>query len=66
MKSFSNAILIYLIGNKIDMYEKREVNKEEAKSFAKENNLRYFEISCKSGEGIKDFLNDLTNELNNL
>ena len=51
--------LIYLIGNKIDLNERREVDKEEANEFAKSENLRFFEISCKTGEGIKEFMDDL-------
>ena len=60
-KNHSNNKLMYLIGNKID--EKRKINKEEAMNFANENNLRYFEISSKTGEGIKIFYNDLINEI---
>ena len=61
-KEYSNAKLMYLIGNRIDM-EEREVDKKEAMNFANENNLRYFEISSKTGEGIKIFYNDLINEI---
>ena len=38
-----------LIGNKIDL-GKREVSREEAENFAKENNLQYFEISVKENK----------------
>ena len=62
-KSSSNAKLIYLIGNFIDKKKEREVNEKEAKTFAKENNLRYFETSCKTGKGVKEFWNDLVNEI---
>ena len=63
VKECSNAKLIYLIGNKIDKYLDRKVSEEEARSFAKEKNLRYFEISCKTGEGIPSFFNDLIAEI---
>ena len=63
-KDLSSVKLIYLIGNRID--EEREVDKEEAMKFAKENNLRYFETSCKTGEGVEDFFNDLINEVSKI
>jgi len=53
--------LIYLIGNKID--ENPAFDLEEAKNFALENHLRYFEISCKTAKGIKEFLDDLKREI---
>ena len=58
-KQIDECELIYLIGNKIDLNERREVDKEEANEFAKSENLRFFEISCKTGEGIKEFMDDL-------
>ena len=62
VKAVLNTNLIYLIGNKIDDYE-HEFDLEEAKNFAVENNLRYFEISCRHRIGIDDFLYDLKNEI---
>ena len=59
---FKQIKLIYLIGNKIDQEENRIVDKEEVLEFAKENNLKYFEISCKNNTGVKRFLYDLFNE----
>ena len=61
--SINTIKLIYLIGNKIDLEEFREVYKEEGQRFAKENNLRFFEAPCKTGEGIGVFLDDLKNEI---
>ena len=60
---FKASNLIYLIGNKIDLNEQREVKKEEAIEFAKSKNLRFFEISCKTDEGIKEFFDDLVHKL---
>ena len=61
-KEKSNTNLMYLIGNKIDLYEKRQVNEEDARNLANELNLRYFEVSCLCGSGIEDFVQDLENE----
>ena len=62
-KEFESCKLIYLIGNKIDLNEQREVKKEEAKEFAEKENLRFFETSCMIDEGIKEFFDDLVNNL---
>ena len=55
--------LIYLIGNKIDIKEKREVTKEEAEEFAKLNNLKYYETSAKDGTNVDLIFNDIGQEL---
>ena len=63
---YAGTDLIYLLANKIDLIKEEKVEykfEEEAKNFAKENNLRYFPISCKTGEGIKEFIDDLVNEV---
>ena len=54
--------VLFLVGNKIDL-KNREVTKEEALSFAKTNNIRYFETSAKTGDGIKEIFNLLFEEV---
>ena len=56
-------LLIYLIGNKIDLYDKRQVSDEEIMKFAEDNNLRCFLTSCLTGEGVQNFFDDLVNEI---
>ena len=53
MKDFQN-ILIYLIGNKTDLEDKRQVPKESAKKFAEENNLVFYETSALNGSNIEE------------
>eukprot|EP01132_Coremiostelium_polycephalum_P003202 gene3202-4010_t len=43
-----------LIGNKSDLESGRQVPREEAEQFAKDNNLLYFEVSAISGDGVKE------------
>ena len=62
-KENSNTKLIYLIGNKIDLLMERKVTEEEARNLAKELNLKYFETSCSTNEGIYNFVYDLANEI---
>ena len=51
-----NSGVIIIIGNKIDLKEKREVNNEEAEKFCKENKYDYFEVSAKEGTNIDNML----------
>ena len=62
-KDNSGTNLIYLIGNKIDLLNERKVEKDIARSFAEKNNIKYFEISCATSEGVQEFFDDLKNEL---
>ena len=62
-KERSNANLMYLIGNKLDLYENRQVNEEDARNLANKLNLRYFEVSCLNSFGIKEFVKDLEKEI---
>ena len=43
---------VIIVGNKID--KEREVSQEDANNFAKENGITYFEVSAKTGEGVKE------------
>ncbi len=54
-KGNDSSIIIYLLGNKIDMND-REVSKEEAKSLADELKMKYCEISCKLNINITEVI----------
>ena len=54
VKDDVNSIVIILVGNKVDCVEKRVVTTEMAEQLAEENNLKYVEISCKSGLNIQE------------
>lgn len=47
-------IIIVLFGNKIDMQNNREVEREDGESYAEEHGFFFSEISAKTGENIKD------------
>ena len=54
-------ILICLIGNKIDMKDKREVSYEDGINFAEENDLLFFFFFSKEGNNIQEiFLESAT------
>ena len=52
-----------LIGNKIDLYNKREVTREEAELLAKEHQMIFIETSAMTGEGINDLFNVVVEKL---
>ena len=52
IKSDINHPKMLIIGNKIDLNENREVPKDEAIEYAKEEKIEYIETSCKTGENI--------------
>ena len=53
-----------LVGNKCDLKEKqREVTTEEAKEYAAENKMKFFEVSAKTGKGIENMFKSIISEL---
>ena len=56
IKQQSNPdVKIFLIGNKADLGEEREVDSDKAKQFIDENNIDYFsETSAKNGFNVKE------------
>ena len=48
-----NKVILILVGNKADLEEKREVEKEEGEEMAAEYNIPFFESSAQSGLNIK-------------
>ena len=44
--------VIAIVGNKIDLYEKEEVNENEGRAFAKEKNALFMQVSAKTGDNI--------------
>ena len=61
--------ITYLVGNKIDLLESnennREVSIEEAQKYAKENGLRFYEASALNSMRINDCFEDLLQEIYN-
>jgi Ras-related protein Rab-5C len=59
----SEDIVIALAGNKVDLESERKVSKESAQAFANEENLLFFEVSAKTGEGVKDIFHEIAKKL---
>ena len=46
-----------LVGNKCDLEDQRKVTTEEAKQYAKTNNMKFIEVSAKKGTNIEKMFN---------
>ena len=55
----TNDEVLVLMGNKIDNVQNRTVSKEEANELAEKYNVKYYEISCKSGINIYEVFCDV-------
>ena len=51
--------VIAIVGNKIDLYEKEEVNENEGRAFAKEKNALFMQVSAKTGDNINNLFKAL-------
>ena len=56
------SIVITLVGNKIDL-DNRQVTREEAETYARGLNIRYFEVSAKTSVGIEETFTEIAKAL---
>ena len=56
---------IIIIGNKIDLKDKREISEDTIKKFGEKNNIEVFNASAKTGEGVGKAFECLINKLFN-
>ena len=61
---YSKYIPIFLVGNKIDLEDLREITFEEGEEFSKKHGLMFCECSAKYGANIDFIFNKLANEIN--
>ena len=53
-----------LVGNKIDLEDKRKVSEEEGNKLAGELGINYFETSAKAGKNIETIFNEIYEFIN--
>ena len=53
---------LVLLGNKLDLNDKRAVNKEEGQKLASNLNCKYIEVSAKTGEKIDEAFDEISTE----
>ena len=57
-------IIVAVAANKSDLLDMEQVNEEEARNFAKENNALFFETSAKNGLGVNELFLGLGKKFN--
>jgi len=62
----SPNVVIYLVGNKVDMEDKRKVSTEEGQKIADENNLPFIETSAKSDININETFDNLVEKMDSV
>ena len=53
-------VLKFLIGNKSDLEQKRQINFSDIRTFSSMMNTTYFEVSAKNNEGVNEFFEGAT------
>ncbi|CAJ1065026.1 ras-related protein Rab-30 isoform X1 [Xyrichtys novacula] len=59
----NNQVVTILVGNKIDLAEKREVLRQRAEDFAESQSMLYLETSAKESDNVEKLFLDLACEL---
>ena len=63
IENIGNSALIYLVANQIDNKENEKVTEEEGRQIAQQFNIKFFQVSAKTGEGVDELVNDIANTL---
>ena len=63
-KEYPNIIATAFVGNKIDLFDRRNVSTNEGEIFAKNNGFLFFETSTLKQINIKECFNELINYIN--
>ncbi|CAD8212269.1 unnamed protein product [Paramecium octaurelia] len=58
-----DKIEMVIVGNKIDLEERREVKTEEARRYAQKQGFAYFETSAKTGENVDNVFETMANQV---
>ena len=63
LKKKTSNCLILLVGNKIDLIEKRRVNVDDVRNYARDNNIIYMESSAKTGTNVDQIFTNIAHNL---
>ena len=58
-----DSVLVFLVGNKIDLVERREVSTEEGQAKAEELSARFSETSAKASTNVKQLFRQIAQDL---
>jgi len=64
LKNYVPNVSVVLVGNKIDLETRREVETEEGIEFAQKHGLAFFETSAKTAQNIDQCFNCLIDQIN--
>lgn len=59
----ATSVCVVVCGNKVDIGNKRVVQKTEAETWATSRRFDYFEVSAATGQGINDMFDTIANKL---
>ena len=60
------GVIIYLVGNKIDLIDKRIITNADGNKLAEEIKIKYYETSAKDSTGVKEVFENLVKDMDNL
>ena len=52
-------IILYIVGNKIDLSEREAVNEDEVRDYAQKENVLFWSTSAKNATGINDLFDGI-------
>jgi small GTP-binding protein len=61
--TYKKKIVIYLLGNKIDLNDKRVINYEDAFNFSNELKIKFFEVSVKYNLNVREVIRKMVKEI---
>ncbi|CAN0901596.1 Ras-related protein RABF2b [Linum grandiflorum] len=56
-------MVVFLVGNKADLEEKRQVGSQEGQAYAEQNGLDFLETSAKNDENVKELFYEIANRV---
>ena len=54
---------IFLVANKIDLHSQRVVTKEEGQNLAEENDIKFYEVSAKTGKNLQKMFDEILRDI---
>jgi Ras-related protein Rab-8A len=62
-EEITKKIPIFLVGNKSDLVDKREIQTEDGENMAEEFGVKFYETSCENGNNVEKCFTDLALEI---